>query len=1461
MGTFRIDKFSGIRDEVVALDPSSLETCVNFDLTDDNKLKRRFGIGYFDPTYGFVSVGAEPYAASPILKILNAGTHSYDSGGGVYKSIDEILVFRKDGKIALLRQNGWTWVKSLGGFHYWDSATYGNLKSFTISKFRDLYLISANKDISTPQDVTLPQTVILYKQASTGAWVFVSAGLDEATTSASFTPQTGGAIGPLSWTWHRQFDFTTFDGVTYQITGSIYSGTTLNNFLSPATNLTGLITATINTSNVPSALLHYPPVGATNKLKIYRTASAGSFHSLFHDVQITSPTTSITPATPVVAAALAVPLYTDTGEVSDNIAPINLTRAATCITDNGVAWALDYKNKILRQAKAGAIYSWPVQFEQGLKNDVKCIASVGQYPILFSETSIDRCEGFLDTQGLGYTEIKSVSTQIGTRFQDAIVKVDNKLYFIASNGVYVTDGFTVQPLSTSINSVLDLMTVHPNEIRGHYDGHENKIYWVSSIDYVLVYHLNAAIPGFTIYKSSQGIFSSVGSFLDNEEVGSPRARSNKGKRLLVGTTNSFLGFLKNETDTYNTCDTITLANTGVENPFYSEPIEHEFLTNPTDLGAVNATKWIPKVVIGFKKLSANLAVGFNSKNNRKTSFKLKLLNYSDSLLNNFKLVKRHFPKTFLRATYKQVGVNVERTTIVDETSGNSFFVKPLVSSTELHYASGVFPGDYDTNYGGFDVECKFKSPDWKTTLRLNYTSTLLAQSSTIVTGVSYVPINSGMSSVFKDTQGGLIYAGYFAGTTSMSFGFLVSKDGANWQIVSTKKITGLRNVVYGNGVFVSIALTDGTSPSLGRAAVSTDGYYWEIYPTDTSGGFWESVAFGNGKFVAVGTKSGTRVAMTSTDGKTWVTVATGLGVGYSKICFGDGKFVAISTGNVNPRIKYSYDGVTWAGVTMPSIFLSDIVYNGSIFVVVSSSGTFGVTRAMYSYNGIEWYESTSEPAQKSYSALAYGNGVFVAIGVNGVQYSLDGKVWNFVSGPRGVSIAFGNGLFIAHYIQTNTGTFEQWSSSDGITWVMTVLNPRFPSSTISYANGIFIATGTPTNIEQMLRLNNKRYIDTTTVLNVNSTKKPLPEGFNVGASFSDGSFVLSSSSFDPVEPLKIFYKFNAQGILDPSFAPTAFLFYGFINSMIVVNDNLYVAGDLTTYEGVSCRKIFKLNSAGVLDTVFNTNIASVTPSVDSASPTGLVYNPLTGYIHFILGNNISCIDLNGNFIASWAYLADASVTSIIPSPLFPEIYVTGNFANIGGLACTRVALLTGNGARSSAFQTGIGSSTTATISDGVIRNNSLYLVGNMTTFNGIANRGLVKLSLMGAQDNAVAAAGVASWPTTLTSVHKILYDDVTDTFTLYPINYTFYNMTDTVAAGYTNYPILTMNQVAIIDASTGGITNKSRVEYGKIFGFVPEEWAVIGYPKNTSFIVDSVEYDFASMGEGYKDSKEDGGLD
>ncbi len=255
-----------------------------------------------------------------------------------------------------------------------------------------------------------------------------------------------------------------------------------------------------------------------------------------------------------------------------------------------------------------------------------------------------------------------------------------------------------------------------------------------------------------------------------------------------------------------------------------------------------------------------------------------------------------------------------------------------------------------------------------------------------------------------------------------------STNGATW----THHLTGVdpdeffdvwNDMIHVNGQFVAVGDFAGvmTSPdcqswTLRRPAAG-------IPDLSQLEGFLYRVAFGNGLFVAVGERyPGPALSaiepllLTSPDGVTWTERTSSVPVAQSRsitaVGFGNGRFVAAAIDNFTfePFLITSLNGIDWTLQASPFDFefFGDISFAAGRFVAVGD-------RIWTSPDGLAW--TLRRDFGSFMQSVAYGNGRYVAVGVNGTtEVSLDGVVWtpdtnatfHHLNG-----VAFGNGRFAA----------------------------------------------------------------------------------------------------------------------------------------------------------------------------------------------------------------------------------------------------------------------------------------------------------------------------------------------------------------------------------------------------------------------------------------------------------------
>lgn len=238
------------------------------------------------------------------------------------------------------------------------------------------------------------------------------------------------------------------------------------------------------------------------------------------------------------------------------------------------------------------------------------------------------------------------------------------------------------------------------------------------------------------------------------------------------------------------------------------------------------------------------------------------------------------------------------------------------------------------------------------------------------------------------------------------------------------------DVAYGNGKYIAIG--SGTNIP-GYLTTSSDAVRWTIVERFSWNLSLPSIAYGNGKYIV--TTGGSSGVLTSNDGYTWdfISVSDEPSGQVFKVYFLNGLFFAIADSGYTGEIYSSPDGKTWtkASQSFDSANMRSIVYGNGTYYVIGYQYS-GSTRIYSSTDGIAWTFLGYMPNKKM-NKMAYGNGKLVAFGDSYCSSSVDGKKWTTPQKLTGFSegfITFASGKFIV--VQTYGG--KMTTSIDGETW-------------------------------------------------------------------------------------------------------------------------------------------------------------------------------------------------------------------------------------------------------------------------------------------------------------------------------------------------------------------------------------------------------------------------------------------
>lgn len=234
-------------------------------------------------------------------------------------------------------------------------------------------------------------------------------------------------------------------------------------------------------------------------------------------------------------------------------------------------------------------------------------------------------------------------------------------------------------------------------------------------------------------------------------------------------------------------------------------------------------------------------------------------------------------------------------------NGGVFAMAPLRG---ISFGNGVFvitaTGANATNTGT-QVFTSQDGLNW-TKVELNPSGAL--SSWPILIGNVWLAYNTAGSGLFyRSSDNGVTWNGYMANTfTSMGAGR-----------------------AYGNG----IAVSGGHGSTVGLTGISysiDQGGNWSL--VSTPAGYFGSIAFGNGIFVAIDNYNSTNLAISSTNGSTWTARTLPSTGNWSRVVFGNGVFLAVSS--TGTQAATSVDGITWTARTLPvsGVTVQALAYGG-----------------------------------------------------------------------------------------------------------------------------------------------------------------------------------------------------------------------------------------------------------------------------------------------------------------------------------------------------------------------------------------------------------------------------------------------------------------------------------------------------------------------------------------------------
>lgn len=262
----------------------------------------------------------------------------------------------------------------------------------------------------------------------------------------------------------------------------------------------------------------------------------------------------------------------------------------------------------------------------------------------------------------------------------------------------------------------------------------------------------------------------------------------------------------------------------------------------------------------------------------------------------------------------------------------------------------------------------------------------------------------------------------------------MTKKAQTFRELSTMPANAWSDIAYGGGKWVAV----GASGATYQYGTSSDnGVTWT---TGTiSGGYTANVAYGNGQFLYL-TNGGSRVYYSS-NGTAWSSSDLGIGGGnFRHAAYGNGIWVALQ--DSSSSYATSTDGAAWTRRTLPDT----MPYNSTSRLIMFVNGQFvvlGQSYSMISTDGISWttYSLPSSSGSGPWGAFGYVRNTYFAYTLGGYYRitSPDAQTWTRDYIPGYFSeysaslggICTGNGVSV---MPTSYSNNYLLSSIDGVNW-------------------------------------------------------------------------------------------------------------------------------------------------------------------------------------------------------------------------------------------------------------------------------------------------------------------------------------------------------------------------------------------------------------------------------------------
>ena len=605
----------------------------------------------------------------------------------------------------------WTEIQGPGGNSACPSKTATDLESAVLWRKQVVYASSPS---------TMPAHRLYCSSFSTvGTFQALTLGLPALASSPILTPDNAGSTYTYVYSFHYYYQFTDYDGTTFDESGPITSVST-----GTSAAITSGGANDVEITSIPTlantAYTNYD-VSTSLKIRIYRTVNGGTTSYLLGTVN--NGTTVYTDAATDSSISDNDTIYTD-GGVLENIQPPTGARFVTQVND--YFWFAT--QRLITHSKAGAPGACPSSYQQPTDQLVRGLGSVISYPILMCDRSVYRIEGNYDEFGDGGFFLREIHKTAGCASNRSIVSIPGGIAWAGNDGFYFTDGYNVVPISDSITR-----TSYPlwksQSIVGVYNSDLNLVHWTidgtdSSQSYpignaIACLHLDGGIKSksvFTTWDFPNNIYPCAVGFTESFD-----SNVFYRNRLIVGDALGYLFYTSFQKFTDYVIDTT------VDHSLWKKRrIDWRYESPGLDFGSDSMRKYCTEISAEFQS-ETDCAVQFITRRNDGGAWGefseirndgLILWGITEAPWNNTTLDeyehywnsqpilegRRHFPSGQLRCTRRQIGLQASNSWITRSDLLGTATVNGTTKTVTLDDATYSWPSDCEEYEIGFEAD-------------------------------------------------------------------------------------------------------------------------------------------------------------------------------------------------------------------------------------------------------------------------------------------------------------------------------------------------------------------------------------------------------------------------------------------------------------------------------------------------------------------------------------------------------------------------------------------------------------------------------------------------------------------------------------------------------------------------------------------------------------------------------------